>query len=408
MASGRVMRVLMLARGYPPFAIGGVGRHNFELLHGLQRAGIEVMAATIPAQNYLPLPGKVKVYREIRNNPDPVEPNDNSIVPAWIRSATAAFVRTAVQAATIEGKPDLIHCQGPVASEAAEILSHIWRIPYVCTVHSNQLSALPVEASEEEIHAVKETSSQIAGRSDIIVCVSRFVLEELRDTFGILAEKLRLVHNGIDTRPFTATVQREPAAKIRRAARGRKVVLFIGRLIPDKGPQILIQAARKLILERGRHDLSFFIGGDGGLHSLLKARIRKHKLTDNMFLLGKLSHHEAIGSYFGADLVVMPSLHESFPLTALEALAAGRPLLASRVGGLPEIIEEGNTGFLIEKTTPEAWTNAIETIVDNPEGMVRCGQNGRSLVLDKFSSEAMVNATINVYEEALNLKAARK
>jgi glycosyltransferase involved in cell wall biosynthesis len=404
------MRVLMLARGYPPFVIGGVGRHNFELLHGLQRAGLEVTAATIPARKYEQLPGKVKVYREIGNNPDPVE--SKSSVPAVIRKTTATLVRTAIQAAIVEGKPDLIHCQAQVASEAAEILSRMWRIPYVLTVHSNQLALLDqhapsVEASEEA-RAVKKVSSQIASRSDITICVSRYVLEELRDDFGLSEQKLRLVHNGIDTKPFTVAVQREPAARIRRVARGRKVVLFVGRLVPDKGPQILIQAARKLILERGRRDLSFFIGGDGRLRRLLQARIGRYKLTDDVFLLGRLSHHEVIDSYFGADLVAMPSLHESFPLAALEALAAGRPLIASRVGGLPEIIEDGDTGFLIDNKTPEAWGNAIESIVDDPERMVRCGRNGKALVLDRFSSEAMVNATVNVYEEALSLKAARK
>jgi glycosyltransferase involved in cell wall biosynthesis len=401
----------MLARGYPPISIGGDGRYNFELLHGLQRAGIDVMAVTIPAQKYEKIPGRVKVYREIRNYPDPVE--SNTVVPALIRSATAAFVRTAIQAAIVEGKPDLIHCSGQVASEAAEILGRVWRIPYVLTVHSNQLAglnqtALRVNAGEDDVYATKEVSSQIAERSDIAICVSRFVLEELRDVFGVPEQKLRLVHNGIDTRPFTAAVQRESAAKIRRAARGRKVVLFVGRLIPDKGPQVIIQAARKLILERGRRDLSFFIGGDGRLRRLLQARIRRYKLTEEVFLLGKLSHHEAIESYFGADLIVMPSLHEGFPLTALEALAAGRPLLASRVGGLPEIIEHGATGFLVDKQTPEAWGDAIESIVDDPERMVRCGQNGKAFVLDRFSSETMVSATANVYEEALSLKAAGK
>lgn len=390
--------------------IGGVGRHNFDLLHGLQRAGLEITAVTIPARKYEPLPGKVKVYREIGNYPDPAE--STSSVPAVVRKTTTAFVRTAIQAAIVEGKPDLIHCQAQVASEAAEILGRIWRIPYVLTVHSNQLALLdqpgiPVGASEE-VYAVKEVSSQIAGRSDITICVSRYVLEELRDVFGVPEHKLRLVHNGIDTRPFSAAVQREPAARIRRAARGRKVVLFVGRLIPDKGPQILIQAARKLILERGRRDLSFFIGGDGRLRRLLQARIARYKLMDDVFLLGRLSHHEVIDSYFGADLVAMPSLHESFPLTALEALAAGRPLVASRVGGIPEIIEDGNTGFLVDRKTPEAWGDAIESIVDDPERMVRCGQHGKALVLDRFSSETMVNATVNVYEEALSLKAAGK
>jgi glycosyltransferase involved in cell wall biosynthesis len=404
------MRVLMLARGYPPFVIGGIGRHNFELLHGLQRVGVEVTAATIPARRYEQLPGKVKVYREIGTNPDQEESGGS--VPAIIRKSTAAFVRTALQVAMVEGKPDLVHCQAQVASEAAEILGRIWRVPYVLTVHSNQLALLdsyaPAAEASEEARLVKEVSSQIAGRSDLTICVSRYVLGELRDDFGVPERKLRLVQNGIDTRPFTASVHREPAAKIRRAARGRKVVLFVGRLVPDKGPQILLRAARKLLLERGRRDLSFFIGGDGRLHRLLRARIDRYKLTDDIFLLGRLSHHEVIDSYFGADLVVMPSLHESFPLTALEALAAGRPFVASRVGGLPEIIEDGNTGFLVDEKTPEAWGDVIESLVDDPETMARCGQNGRALVLDRFSSETMVDETVNVYEEALSLKAAGK
>lgn len=400
----------MLVRGYPPIVIGGVGRHNFELLHGLQRAGLGVMAVTVPAQNYEQLPGTVRVYREIRNVPDPVA--SDSDVPAFITSATATLVRAALQAAIVEGKPDLIHCQGPAASEAAEILSRMWRIPYVYTAHTNQLALsnqLAVGAETgDDVHAAKEVSSRIVERSDVTICVSRFVLEELRDVFGVPERKLRLIHNGIDTRPFVPIVHREPAAKIRRAARGRKVVLFVGRMTSNKGPQILVQAARRLILERGRRDLCFVFGGDGRLRRLLQARIHRYKLEDDLFLLGKLSHHEVIDSYFGADLVVMPSMHESFPLTALEAMAAGRPVLASRVGGLPEMIEEGNTGFLMDERTPEAWANAIESIVDDPEDMARCSQNARALVLDKFSSEAMVGATIDVYEEALSQKAAAR
>ena len=85
------MRVLMLARGYPPF-IGGVGRHSFELLHGLQRVGVEATAATVPARKYEQLPGKVKVYREIGTNSDQEESGGS--VPAIIRKSTAAFVST--------------------------------------------------------------------------------------------------------------------------------------------------------------------------------------------------------------------------------------------------------------------------------------------------------------------------
>jgi hypothetical protein len=163
--SGRAMRVLMLARAYPPFALNGVARHNFELLHGLQRAGTEVTAVTIPARKFEPLPGGVKVYREVRIAPDPED--SKSSLPAVVRKTTAAFVRTAIQAAIVEGKPDLIHCQAQVASEAAEILGRIWQIPYVLTVHLNQLALVdeqvPWVETSDEVHAAKVVSSQIAG-----------------------------------------------------------------------------------------------------------------------------------------------------------------------------------------------------------------------------------------------------
>ena len=83
-------------------------------------------------------------------------------------------------------------------------------------------------------------------------------------------------------------------------------------------------------------------------------------------------------------------------------------MIASRVGGLPELIENGGTGFLVDDKTPEAWGDAIESVVDDPERMVRCGRNGKALVLERFSLEAMVDATVNVYEEAISLKAAGK
>src|SRR5919107_620702 len=129
----------------------------------------------------------------------------------------------------VEGKPDLVHCQAQVASEAAEILGRIWRVPYVLTVHSNQLALLdryaPAAEASEEARLVKEVSSQIAGRSDLTICVSRYVLEELRHALAGRKQNPGLVQTGTNPRPLPPPGRRAPAAKIRRAARGRKVVL---------------------------------------------------------------------------------------------------------------------------------------------------------------------------------------
>jgi len=202
-----------------------------------------------------------------------------------------------------------------------------------------------------------------------------------------------VVKNGIDTELFSggrAVLKELPQL------RGKKVIGFVGRLAKEKGLAYLVKAVRPIMKEDG--NVALVLVGDGPYHDELCGLIKELDLEEHIVILGKRS--DLADLYASMDVCVLPSLNEGVPMAVLEAMAAGKPVLATRVGGIPEIIQDGQTGLLIEPADQSQLTLALKRLLVSPELCEELGQRGRDRVCSHFSARGMAQAYLAMYAEA--------
>ena len=227
---------------------------------------------------------------------------------------------------------------------------------------------------------------------DRAATVSDAVADILRRS-GIDPKKISVISNGVDPERFRYA----PPDLRREIACGREpLVGFVGRFVPGKGGEILLAAARKVIAEHP--DARFAFIGDGPLRGAWQLLARSLGIEDRVVFTGSRSDMPEI--YASLDIVALPSLNEGMPMCLLEALAAGKPVVATKVGAIPRIVVPGITGLLVE-AGDESGLAAILRLLRDPELSAQCASNSRRRATERFSCDAMARDYIGLYEEAL-------
>jgi glycosyltransferase involved in cell wall biosynthesis len=231
----------------------------------------------------------------------------------------------------------------------------------------------------------------LAGIADRQISISRGLARYLVDTEGFRPSDFEIVHYGLaalgEPTPYTGGAPR---------------FLCIGRLIPIKGHIVLFRAF-KAALEQ-EPDLHLDIAGRGPLDHGLKSFARELGIADRVHFLGQVvPPQKAIEN---AAAVVVPSLGEGFGMVALEAMERARPVIAARIGGLEDIVRDGETGILVPPVDPEALTEAMLRLARDPELGVRMGEAGRQRMLERFPEERCTDRTEMLYRSWLNGNAA--
>jgi len=203
---------------------------------------------------------------------------------------------------------------------------------------------------------------------------------------GVPRERFVVIPNGV----ARSTFPRRPVAAVRRIA-------MVGTLRTVKGHDVLIDAAPALL---ARHpDLHFDIIGGGPLLGALRERAETRNVAAAFTFYG---HREDVAERLAeSDLVVMPSRSEGLPNAILEAMAAGRPVVASAVGGIPEVVQDGVTGVLVPPADPAALARAIEALADDPRRADALGIAARAAAESTFSFDRMVQACEQLYLDEL-------
>jgi glycosyltransferase involved in cell wall biosynthesis len=233
---------------------------------------------------------------------------------------------------------------------------------------------------------------------DRIVCVSdaiRGVL--LRD--GLSAERIRVVRSAIDPARIREASPVDVRARLG-LPRDCVLVLAVGALVEHKGHRHLVDAlpAVKNALPVGS-SVRVLIAGEGPLRSVLAARARELGVSDVLVLAGQVN--DLPGWFSGVEVYAMPSVEEGLGTSALDAMAAGLPVVASRAGGLPEMVTGGVEGLLVPPADPSALAAALLRLLRDPAERARMGAAGRRRVDAEFLVDRMVEGTIAVYEEAI-------
>ena len=232
----------------------------------------------------------------------------------------------------------------------------------------------------------------LARWMDRYIAVSHEVARQLQAALGFPSHKLQVVHNGIPLPPCPPPP--DPVLRVSlQGATERPLVLTVARLHPQKGLSYLLEAATQIPAAR------FVLAGDGPERAALEAQAVALGLSERVAFLGHRTDIRALLA--SCDLFVLPSLFEGLPLSVLEAMAAGKPVIATAVGGTAEAIVHGETGLLVPPADAAALTVAIQTVLSNQPLARRLGQAALASAYREFSAETMVQRVTAIYDDIL-------
>jgi glycosyltransferase involved in cell wall biosynthesis len=225
--------------------------------------------------------------------------------------------------------------------------------------------------------------------------VSEFIKSELLDSFKFLdEERIVTVHHGVDTQFFL------PNKEDSFVKNNGPIILFTGRFVAKKGPHILIRAMPKIL--KSVPDACFVFVGSGDFTPYLRM-IKDNKIPeDNFKLLGYVAGSELPKIYNSATLYAAPSFEDSLGIRILEAMSCEKAVVASNIGGVPEIINDGKNGFLVSPGDVNKLAEKIIMLLEDENLRKKIAVASRRTVLEKFSVVRMANQTARLYNEILN------
>lgn len=272
-------------------------------------------------------------------------------------------------------RPHIVHTHGALSGRIAA------RLAGARVVYTKHGLAAAVEASVQVRSPGGWLRRQAVRRfADRIVAVSAAVRDALIAQ-GADPGVVRVIPGGVDLRAYAELPPPVPG-----------VVGALGRLEREKGFDVLLDAMAEL-----RGEARLILGGDGSQRQALAARVQAEELP--VELTGFVAEVPAFLGRTG--VFVLPSRSEGLGLVAVEAMAAGRPVVASCTGGLPEVVVDGETGLLVEPEDPVALARAIRMLLADPDRAARMGAAGRQRVRERFSAERMARETAALYEELM-------
>lgn len=358
--------------------IGGAQTHVYHLVKYMKERGNEVAVMSYPGG---------WLEEQTKKAGASFYPNyfiSNTSNPFKIIGAFRAFRR-----AISEFKPDLIHCH----SSAAGLVGR-FAIRGATTTLFTAHSWAFTEGAPLWRKTIGIIGEKFAARYAMkIICVSDYDRQLALRYWIAPPDKLIVIHNGIELSLNNAEqhLERRGSDKIK--------IIFIGRLAYPKQPLLLLEAFAALIPEiRNRAEL--LIVGDGPLRRSLEKRITELKIQDRVKILGSVERQRVFSLLGGSDIFVLISKHEGLPISILEAMSAGLPIVASAVGGVPEEVTN-ECGILVPRLDRQSIMLALGTLIADPILRARLGASARKRVEDKFSLRQMLQKTEEVYLKAV-------
>lgn len=287
-------------------------------------------------------------------------------------------------------KPVVVHSFLPLVTFMGALAGRIARVPLVVT------SRRALATHQERYYVLRPLDLLANMLSHRVTVNSKAVWKDTINRDRIDPSKLVLIYNGIDSVPFEeADLQREAVRKEMRIKPLEKAVIVVANLIPYKGHSELFVAAKE-VLGHCPHTVFLLVGEDRGIGISLKEMATDLGIADNVRFLGL--RHDVPLLLAASDLFVLPSHEEGFSNVILESMAAELPVVATRVGGNPEAIEDGVTGWLVRPGNPAAMAEKIIDLLGDPKRAKSWGQRGRNRVKEVFTVERMVEGHLRLYE----------
>ncbi|MBP2323543.1 glycogen(starch) synthase [Kibdelosporangium banguiense] len=396
------MRVLMLSWEYPPVVVGGLGRHVHALATHLTGQGHEVVvlcrhqagtdASTHPATDEV-LEG-VRVIRVAEDPPHLVFERD---LVAWTLAMGHAMVRAGLS--LLDGwRPDVIHAHDWLVTHPAVTLAEYTGKPLVATLHATEAgrhSGWLSQPLNQQVHSVEWW---LANRADALVTCSAAMRAETAHLFDLNLDGITVIHNGIAPRSWRVPAATVRATHQRHNPEGGPMLLFFGRLEWEKGVQDLIAALPRV--RRSHPGTRLVVAGKGRHGPELVEDARRARVRRSVDFVGHLTDRQLVAALAAADVVVLPSRYEPFGIVALEAAAAGAPLVASTAGGLGEVVIDGETGLSFAPGDIDGLTASVRSVLDDPAAARRRARAAKARLSSDFDWARIAAATAEVYRAA--------
>jgi glycosyltransferase involved in cell wall biosynthesis len=297
----------------------------------------------------------------------------------------AAYIRKLIRTHHV----DVIHTHGYKADLYAFAATAWSHVGLVATCH-NWLGR------SWNMHAYAALDRLSLRTFDRIVVVSEVVAEILRRS-GIPSGRVEMISNGVEIERFRDA---QPTLRDEIASPDEPLVGFVGRLVPEKGGEIFLRAGQNVL--RSNRRAKFVIVGEGTARREWETLASSLGIRDRVVFTGARS--DMPGVYASFHALVLPSLCEAMPMCLLEAMAAGKPVIATAVGAVPRIVEPDYTGLLLEPGDVKGLTAAITRLLDAPKLARWMGENGQARAIEHFSAESMAKQYLDVYRKVAGLR----
>lgn len=277
-------------------------------------------------------------------------------------------------------------------------LAQRWDVPHITMFHTLAHLKQLAHPNEPEPPLRLEMERQLIQHADRIIASTYDERQQIIRHCGATPGQVQVVPCGVDLKRFVPHDRQRAREKLG-LRQDRPVLLYVGRLDPFKGPDVLLRAAALMEAEAQVVIVGGKLAGDEELQQL-RELAAKLKISRRVHFLGARPQQELPVIYSAADVTVVPSYHESFGLAAVESLACGTPVVATRAGGLMTVVRQDETGYLVPRC-PGFFAERLDTLVQNPELLQQMRLAARPSVL-QFSWQHVADRVRDVYEDAVS------
>jgi len=359
-------------------------------LFGAERVAVELSKSLKKTYHCEPVLGVIRnVYNPHEEILEEAKSNGLDYAVFSCRSPLDLKLAFSIRAFIKKNRIDVIHCHG-YKSNFYGLLASKGQVPSVTTNH-NWLTA------HWKLKTYCFLDSLWIRFFDRIVAVSNEVKEEMLK-YKIPGEKIRVIDNGISLERFEKRAETRKMKTLLGFEEKTRVIGTVGSLVIEKGHIYLLEAARQ-ILDVVK-DLKFLIIGDGPLQKALEEKSKELGIKKDIIFMGQRKDIPELLT--AMDIFVLPSIKEGLPVALLEAMAAKRPIVATRVGAIPRVIESKDIGILVEPKDISGLRDALASLINDPERMKLLARGGFNRVSMDFSSDEMCKHYLELYNEITN------
>ena len=382
----------MFSWEYPPRIIGGLARVVAELSKKMCKQGWEVHVVTAdhPGCAEHEIADGVHLHR-VKTQTDPTPD-----FLTWVHRLNYGLLQYAIE--QHQKTPfDIVHAHDWMVCDAAWVMKKGFGLPMVATMHATEAGRMKGVHTDMQRY-INQIEWRLSFEAWQVIVNSQHMQNELMGHFSMPANKITVIPNGIDPETFDFEFD-STALRNQYAAEWEKIVVYVGRMVLEKGVQVLLHSVPGVVAECP--GTQFLMVGTGYYLDELKQQADNMNINHNVKFLGYVSDHDLLRLYKIADVVCIPSLYEPFGIVALEGMAAKAPVVTTDTGGLPDFVEHMANGITTYAGNSHSLTWGLLQVLRNPDLGDQLREEAYKRVSTIYNWNIIAKRTLEVYEQVL-------